>query len=87
MMRLLDRLGLDFESVDTVKARDGRWVLPEVNRRRTSTPSSAARGCPSRAPSPTCSSAEFPAREARNVCATKYAASEAAAIVLAKAAT
>jgi len=31
LLRLLDRLGLDFASIDLVKTRDGRWVLLEVN--------------------------------------------------------
>ena len=31
LMKLLDRLALDFASVDLVKTRDGRWVLLEVN--------------------------------------------------------
>lgn len=31
LLRLLDRLGLDFASVDLVKTRDDRWVLLEVN--------------------------------------------------------
>lgn len=31
LMKLLDRLGLDFASVDLVKTRDDRWVLLEVN--------------------------------------------------------
>lgn len=31
MLRLLDKLGLDFASVDLVKTRDDRWVLLEVN--------------------------------------------------------
>lgn len=31
LLRLLDRLGLDFASADVVKTRDGRWVLLEVN--------------------------------------------------------
>lgn len=31
LLRLLDRLGLDFASVDLVRTRDARWVLLEVN--------------------------------------------------------